>query len=58
LIRSNPEEAEQRLLIITACRQLERIGDHAANIAENVIYLLSGDIVRHGIPAQSAVRAT
>jgi phosphate transport system protein len=46
------------LQIITACRQLERIGDHAANIAENVIYLLSGDIVRHGIYAQSAARAT
>jgi phosphate transport system protein len=58
LIRGNPEEVEQRLMIITACRQLERIGDHAANIAENVIYLLSGDIVRHGLSTQSMVRAT
>lgn len=58
LIRGNPEEVEQRLMIITACRQLERIGDHAANIAENVIYLLSGDIVRHGISTHSMVRAT
>ena len=58
LIRGNPDEAEQRLMIITACRQLERIGDHAANIAEDVIYLLSGDIIRHGIPARPVVRAT
>jgi phosphate transport system protein len=58
LIRGNSAEVEQRLLIITACRQLERIGDHAANIAENVIYLLSGDIIRHGLVDRSVVRAT
>jgi phosphate transport system protein len=58
LIRGNPDETEQRLMIITACRQLERIGDHAANIAEDVIYLLSGDIIRHGIVNRQVVRAT
>jgi phosphate transport system protein len=58
LIRGNSDEVEQRLMVITACRQLERIGDHAANIAEDVIYLLSGDIIRHGIVARQNVRAT
>jgi phosphate transport system protein len=58
LIRGNPDEVEQRLMIITACRQLERIGDHAANIAEDVIYLLSGDIIRHGMVPRPSVRAT
>ena len=58
LIRGNPEETEQRLMVITACRQLERIGDHAANIAEDVIYLLSGDIIRHGMAARQTVRET
>ena len=47
LIKKQPEDAGQRLMLLSVCRQLERIGDHASNIAEDVIYLLSGDIIRH-----------
>jgi phosphate transport system protein len=39
---------EECLKLLAVCRQLERIGDHASNIAEDVIYMLSGDIIRHG----------
>jgi phosphate transport system protein len=46
-IRNDTEQIEQRFTLISICRQLERIGDHASNIAEDVIYLLSGDIIRH-----------
>ena len=28
-------------------RHLERIADHATNIAEEVIYLIEGEIIRH-----------
>jgi len=48
LIQERPEDAGQRLMLLSVCRQLERIGDHASNIAEDVVYLLSGDIIRHG----------
>ena len=47
-IKNHPADAGQRLILLLVCRQLERIGDHASNIAEDVIYLLSGDIIRHG----------
>lgn len=48
LIKNHPEDVGQRLMLLSVCRQLERIGDHASNIAEDVVYLLSGDIIRHG----------
>lgn len=35
------------LQIFSVSRSLERIGDHAANIAEDVLYLITGEIVRH-----------
>jgi phosphate transport system protein len=46
-IRKNPDEAEQRILLLSVCRQLDRIGDHASNIAEDIVYMLSGNIIRH-----------
>jgi phosphate transport system protein len=49
LIKSEPQLAGQRLRLLSVCRQLERIGDHASNIAEDIVYLLSGEIIRHSI---------
>ena len=46
-IRNNPERVEQLLHLLSVSRHLERIADQATNIAEDVIYMVEGEIVRH-----------
>ena len=48
-ILSSPEYAGQIVNRYLIARHLERIGDHATNIAEEVRYLVNGKIVRHEI---------
>jgi len=40
-------DLEATLLILATGKYLERIADHATNIAEDVIYMVSGDVVKH-----------
>lgn len=47
LMRLSPQLIEPGLSLFSATRHLERIADHATNIAEDVIYLVEGEIVRH-----------
>ena len=46
-IARNPERINTLLRLVNTARNLERIADHAANIAESVIYLKQGEILRH-----------
>ncbi len=46
-IRDDPDRLDAWLRLINAARNLERIADHATNIAEAVVYLKEGDIIRH-----------
>jgi len=46
-IRAHPEQMESLIHMLSASRHLERIADHATNIAEDVIYMIEGQIVRH-----------
>ena len=46
-ILKNPEALEPLIQIMHIARHLERIADHATNIAEDLIYLVEGQIVRH-----------
>ena len=44
---TGPETIDRGIYLILVARHLERVGDHASNIAENVAYLVEGRIVRH-----------
>ena len=44
----NPSRVEQALDLILIARNLERLGDHATNIAEDVIFAATGKDIRHG----------
>ena len=46
-MREHPEEMTYLINLYLISRHLERIADHATNIAEEVIYLVEGEIVRH-----------
>ena len=46
-IRRNPDQVPQLIHFLTIARMLERVADHAVNIAEDVLYLKSGEICRH-----------
>lgn len=46
-IRQNPDQFDMLLTLLMVARQLERIADHATNIAEDAIYMIDGHIVRH-----------
>jgi len=46
-IREHPEQMQSLIRLLKVAQNLERIGDHATNIAEDVIYMIEGNIVRH-----------
>ncbi|MCK4235865.1 MAG: phosphate signaling complex protein PhoU [Candidatus Krumholzibacteria bacterium] len=48
-IRKKPEQLESLIHLLSCSRHLERIADLATNVAEDVIYMIEGEIVRHGV---------
>jgi phosphate transport system protein len=46
-IRESPDQADRLIHCLSISRHLERIADYATNIAEDVIYMIEGQIVRH-----------
>lgn len=47
LMRTDGEAVLPALQCFSASRHFERIADHAENIAEDVVYMVSGEIIRH-----------
>jgi len=46
-IKQDPEQIDALISYLSISRYLERIADLATNIAEDVVYLIEGKIVRH-----------
>jgi phosphate transport system protein len=48
-MKRSPDQVRACLDVLIITRSLERIADHATNIAEDVIFWVSGDDVRHNV---------
>lgn len=47
LMHDSPHMIEPAMHLFSASRHVERVADHATNIAEDVVYLVEGEIIRH-----------
>ena len=47
MLRADPEHLDAIVLLFSVARYLERLADHATNIAEDVLYMVEGEIQRH-----------
>jgi len=47
MVRDHPGRIDAGFALFSVARYLERIADHAANIAEDVVYMTEGSIIRH-----------
>ena len=46
--REQPQEFDRALCLTSICRYLERIADHAVNVAEQTVFLVEAEDIRHG----------
>jgi phosphate transport system protein len=48
IMRAGPDRIGRAIHTLSASRCLERIADLATNIAEDVVFLVEGEVIRHG----------
>jgi phosphate transport system protein len=53
-MKSSADSVEAAVDLLSASRQLERIGDQTKNIAEDVVFLVEGQVIRHQRPPPAA----
>ena len=46
-LQTHPDEMDQSLTILSIIRRLERVGDQAENIAEEIIFYLEAKVLKH-----------
>lgn len=49
LLKQEPDYVPFYISLLSVSTNLERIADHATNIAEDIIYMISGEIIRHQV---------
>ncbi|NUQ34900.1 MAG: phosphate signaling complex protein PhoU [Planctomycetaceae bacterium] len=47
IMKEHPASIPSCMDMVSASKQLERVGDLATNIAEDIIFMVEGDVVRH-----------
>ena len=47
VMRKDPASIERAINLLSVTRHLERIADHATNVAEDVVFLVDGEVIRH-----------
>jgi len=52
IMAQDPSTVSRAVKITYISKYIERIGDHATNIAETVVYMVEGKIIRHMLPDQ------
>jgi len=49
---SDPQTVTRAVHLMIVCRCLERIADHATNLAEDVIFMLDARVIKHHADAK------
>ncbi len=47
IMKENKDNIESGVALLVICRQLERLGDHATNIAEDVYFIVEAQMIKH-----------
>jgi phosphate transport system protein len=47
LMRQDPDTIERAIQVLSCSRHMERIADLATNVAEDVVYMVEGAVIRH-----------
>lgn len=47
IAREHPEQFDRALALTSVCRYLERVADHACNVAEQTVFLVTAEDIRH-----------